>query len=169
MRKFILAVFLILGVLIISGCIGNQVQTNSITQPNQTMGKYVLNSSDENNNSTNSNSANSTSGSKATQELETIKTNCEVNKVYFIYADWCPHCQKMKPWVTQLENEGYLFVRIDSQNQDAVNLARECLNGIAQLKYIPEFACPSNKQSHVGEFASIEEMKRFVSSCNSMK
>ncbi|MEM3408407.1 MAG: thioredoxin domain-containing protein [Candidatus Micrarchaeia archaeon] len=169
MRKFIFAVFLILGILITSGCIGNQIQTNSLIQPNQIMGKYVLNSSDGNNNSINSTSANSTSNFKTTQELETIKTNCEVNKVYFIYADWCPHCQKMKPWVTQLEKEGYLFIRIDSQNRDAVNLARECLTGIAQLKYIPEFVCPSNKQSHVGEFASIEEMKSFVSSCNSMK
>lgn len=163
MGKNILVAFMILGILIISGCVGNQVQTNSMGQQNQTVGKYVLNSSDENNNS-----GNITSNPTTNPGLEAVKTNCEAKKVYFIYADWCPHCQKMKPWVTQLENEGYLFVKIDSQNQDAVNLARECLTGIAQLKYIPEFVCPSNKQSHVGEFASIEEMKSFVSSCNGM-
>ncbi|MCS7109470.1 MAG: thioredoxin family protein, partial [Candidatus Micrarchaeota archaeon] len=114
---------------------------------------YVLNSSDEGSQNHNA-------------EENNIKNRCEMKKVYFIYADWCPHCQRMKPLVSQLENEGYQFVKIDSQNPDAVNLAKECLTGIAQLKYIPEFVCISNRQTHVGAFSNIDEMRKFVSNCN---
>lgn len=169
MMKGIILISILSLMIIIGGCIGNQLQTtqtNTIQTETQNTGKYILNSSKNINSSNHENSNIETNTSKSN---ENVKTFCELNKVYFIYADWCPHCQKMKPWVAQLESEGYMFVKIDSQNQESVNLAKECLTGIAQLRYIPEFVCIANKKNHVGEFASIDEMKAFVSACNNVQ
>ena len=85
--------------------------------------------------------------------------------VIFIYADWCPHCAKMKPWVKQLEDEGYPIKWINSENASMINIVRECLSGIAQLRYIPEFVCPANKEDKIGEFQTIDEMRNFMMSC----
>lgn len=83
---------------------------------------------------------------------------------FFIYADWCPYCAKMKPWVQQLQ-EKHNIVWINAENSSAVKIISECLSGIAQLKYIPEFVCPANGESHIGAFASIEEMDSFMTKC----
>jgi thiol-disulfide isomerase/thioredoxin len=115
-------------------------------------------------NKSNSNSSNSELNSSPSNE-----NSCKINQVYFIYADWCPHCQKMKPWVQQLEQQGYYFTKINSEDSNALSQAVECLKGIVEFKYIPTFVCISNKQSHVGEFSSIEEMKAFATACNSMQ
>jgi len=109
------------------------------------------------------------SSTNSSSELISNQNSCKTNEVYFIYADWCSHCQKMKPWVQQLEQEGYYFIKINSQDSDALSQAVECLKGIIEFKYIPTFVCISNKQSHVGEFSSVEEMKQFVAVCNSMQ
>ena len=94
---------------------------------------------------------------------------CASNEVYFIYADWCPHCQKMKPMATQLASEGYKFVMVNSQDGSALSAAKDCLGGIAQLQYIPEFVCMGNAKDHVGEFASIDEMRAFAEACNALQ
>lgn len=85
--------------------------------------------------------------------------------IIFIYADWCPHCQKMKPWVQQLEDKGYKVFETNVQNSTEVQNIRDCLSGIAELKYVPEFICPINKQDHVGEFETIDEMEQFIANC----
>lgn len=111
---------------------------------------------------TTTNSTNSTGNSSVNN---TLGDQCSPNVVYFIHADWCPHCQKMKPLVQQLEGEGYKFFWAESGNKSAIDLAASCLQGIAQMKYIPEFACISNSKSHVGEFGSIDEMRAFADEC----
>jgi thiol-disulfide isomerase/thioredoxin len=83
----------------------------------------------------------------------------------FIYADWCPHCAKMKPWVKELMDEGYNVTWINIENKNDIKVARECLQGVAQLKYIPEFVCLSKKINKIGEFSSKEEMKNFFDNC----
>ena len=87
--------------------------------------------------------------------------------VVFIHADWCPHCQKMKPWVQQLQSEGYKAVMANSDDKTTLGYVSECLSGVAQMKYIPEFVCPANKEDHVGEFTSIDEMRAFFDRCKS--
>ena len=143
------------------GNVGVETIQNSM-QNDLEYGKYVLNSTTNTSNQQNKN----TQINNQTNSLQTTNISCKNNAVYFIYADWCPHCQKMKPWVQQLESENYQLVRIDSQNQDAVKTTKTCLSGIAQFKYIPEFVCPATKESHVGEFASIDEMRQFIAKCN---
>jgi hypothetical protein len=71
----------------------------------------------------------------------------------------------MKPLVQQLEGEGYKFLWAESSNKSALQIATSCLQGIAQMKYIPEFACISSKGDHVGEFGSIDEMRAFADAC----
>jgi thiol-disulfide isomerase/thioredoxin len=85
--------------------------------------------------------------------------------VVFIHADWCPHCQNMKPLVQQLQSEGYKVVMANTADKPALDQVKECLSGVAQMKYIPEFVCPANKEDHVGEFANIEEMRAFFERC----
>ncbi len=150
------AALLILGIWYFSGFNANPQNTSA--QTNET-GKYILNST----------SGNQTVEAQEAAPAAREQDACATSQVYFIYADWCSHCQKMKPWVEQLISEGYAFIKVNSQDSTAVNEARTCLDGIAQLQYIPEFVCVGNKQDHVGEFASINEMKAFVSACNAIQ
>lgn len=85
--------------------------------------------------------------------------------VVFIHADWCPHCQNMKPLVEQLQSEGYKVVMANTADKTILGQVSECLSGVAQMKYIPEFVCPKNKEDKVGEFASIDEMRAFFERC----
>jgi len=177
-NKFIFAV---LGLIIALGVIYLAIQAqfkNAAINP----GTNGMQLSGENNTVTNTNtnansgnaitSTNESNSNSSNSELNSSPSNensCKTNQVYFIYADWCPHCQKMKPWVQQLEQQGYYFTKINSEDSNALSQAVECLKGIVEFKYIPTFVCISNKQSHVGEFSSIEEMKAFASACNSMQ
>ena len=148
-----------------SGCISG-IPTNSQYLDQTSAGNqdnYVANSS-----------ANSTHSVQNATETNTAIQNqvdekCKKNRVYFIYSDWCSHCQKMKPWVDRLEQEGFEFIRVNAQDSAAVSDARTCLDGVAQLRYIPEFVCMGNGQDHVGEFATINEMRAFALSCNSLQ
>jgi len=186
-NKFIFAV---LGLIIALGVIYLAIQTqfknaaiNPGTNGMQLSGENTVPNTNTNTNSGNTGNNNANSGNAITgtnesnsnssnSELNSSPSNensCKTNQVYFIYADWCPHCQKMKPWVQQLEQQGYYFTKINSEDSNAISQAVECLKGIVEFKYIPTFVCISNKQSHVGEFSSIEEMKAFATACNSMQ
>jgi thiol-disulfide isomerase/thioredoxin len=87
---------------------------------------------------------------------------CQQNSVYFIHADWCPHCQKMKPWVLDLQSQNYTFVMVTNENLASYE---DCLTGVAKMQYIPEFVCLSTSQSHVGEFTDENALKAFADAC----
>jgi len=97
--------------------------------------------------------------------------NVSIGTVAFYHASWCPHCQKMKPWVKELENEGYKFLwaQIDSQESTMVanvKIAQECYKDVINFGGgIPQFGCAANGQLHIGEFMSKEEMKNFADEC----
>jgi thiol-disulfide isomerase/thioredoxin len=91
--------------------------------------------------------------------------SCSGINLVFIYSDWCPHCAKMKPWVKELMAEGYNVTWINVEDKNGVRIATECLEGIAQLRYIPEFVCTNKKIDKVGEFASKEDMRIFFDNC----
>lgn len=96
----------------------------------------------------------------ATNETE---SDCNF-EIVFIYADWCPHCSKMKPWVSELSNK-YNITWVNIDKSEERNKAAKCLKGIAQLRYIPEFVCVSKKINKIGEFSSREEMENFFEGC----
>ena len=90
---------------------------------------------------------------------------CENINIAFIYTDWCPHCKNMKPWVKELESEGYNITWINAGNKDDIKIATKCMEGVAQLRYVPEFVCLSKKVNKIGAFSSKEEMKSFFDNC----
>ena len=114
---------------------------------------------------TNDNVDNVTVSQNTSTQQNVTDDTCKQNAVYFVYADWCPHCQKMKPIVAELESQGYVFEKVNSQDSVAVGKANACLKEVTEIRLIPTFACLSNKQSHVGEFANADEMKAFAEAC----
>lgn len=56
--------------------------------------------------STDENYLNSETMNTSTNEkaLE-VKNLLENSRIYYFYADWCPHCQKVKPYVTEMSKE----------------------------------------------------------------
>lgn len=140
---------------VLMGCVGPFPNVNTTNKTNPPGGEI----------NTTINSTNQTGNSSVNNTGNTPGNQCSPNVVYFIHADWCPHCQKMKPWVQQLEGEGYEFFWAESSNTSAIQIATSCLQGIAKMQYIPEFVCISNRGDHVGEFASIDEMRAFADEC----
>lgn len=94
------------------------------------------------------------------------KYNLTGASTFFIYADWCPHCAKMKPWVEQLQRK-HNVIWIDVANSSAMEIVSECLPGIVQLRLIPEFVCPRTGESKIGEFSTVNEMEDFMTKCES--
>ncbi|MDI6730617.1 MAG: FKBP-type peptidyl-prolyl cis-trans isomerase [Candidatus Altarchaeum sp.] len=88
--------------------------------------------------------------------------------VIFYHTDWCPHCQKMKPWVQNLTDKGYKFFSVEAEKEpDKVEIVVKCAsNEINMGGGIPQFGCVANGKSHSGEFMSIEDMKNFAEECN---
>jgi len=154
MQKTILfTAFVLVAAVLLSGCTGQPAAyRNTVT--NQTENP-VTNTTVE--------TANQTGGTEAIVNSNVSNSNtCQPNSVYFIHADWCPHCQKMAPWVTDLETQGYSFVSVTT---DTLAVHKDCLTGVAKMQYIPEFVCLSNSQSHVGEFTDEDALKAFADEC----
>ncbi len=88
--------------------------------------------------------------------------------VVFYHTDWCPHCQKMKPWVQNLTDSGYKFFSVEAEKEpDKVKIVAECASNVINSGGgIPQFGCVANGQSHSGEFMSIDDMKNFADECN---
>jgi len=155
MQKTILfAIFMMAASVLLSGCTGQPAgyrNTAAVTGDNAQAGGNAQ--------------AGASTGQAGIAAANTTASNgsaCQQNSVYFVHADWCPHCQKMAPWVADLETQGYRFVSVTSDNLASM---KDCLAGIAQMQYIPEFVCISNKQDHVGEFADENELKAFADAC----
>ncbi|MFH1447542.1 MAG: hypothetical protein ABIG39_01655 [Candidatus Micrarchaeota archaeon] len=89
-----------------------------------------------------------------------------LDTVAFYYSDTCPHCARMKPWVTELEGQGYKFFWVNYQNQTNMQIATDCLSTILQFGGgVPQFACPANGEWHIGAFAEEDELLKFASDC----
>ena len=100
--------------------------------------------------------------SKITSCLE--ENGLPTESIIFIYSDSCPHCTKMKPWVEELEGKKYQFLWV-SVNGDKIQTISKCLEGIVELRYVPDFICPLTEKNKVGAFTSIEEMENFIEEC----
>lgn len=148
--------------LVLFGCV-HQTDFKPIVISN-TSANVSANTSVVTNFSKNSSTTDLTDGMESTPTACLAKYGIDEG-VVFIYADWCPHCQDMKPLVQQLQREGFSVYLAPSTNSTVVGYLRECLSGIAQLRYIPEFVCPSNGKSKVGKFSNIDEMRAFFQAC----
>ena len=82
--------------------------------------------------------------------------------VIFVYSDSCPHCQNMKPLVTELEDAGYSFYWAGGSDSNAYEMLNECFADI-MTGYVPQFICPDGVE-HTGEMP-IEDLKNFADKC----
>jgi hypothetical protein len=89
----------------------------------------------------------------------------ESSRVVFIYSDTCVYSNQMKPWVQQLEGQGYKFLWVNIKNSSAIQIVSTCLSNVLRFEGTPEFICPSNEKSVVGIFTSIGEMENFANAC----
>lgn len=109
------------------------------------------------------------------QELENSKTGIgaclaknglSMGTIAFYHSETCPHCAKMKPWIQELEAQGYKFYWVEGSNSTAMTVARDCYSTILKFNDgVPQFACPSNGKWQLGEFLSKDEMTKFASDC----
>jgi hypothetical protein len=91
--------------------------------------------------------------------------NIESNIVFFIYSDTCTYSNQMKPFVQQLETEGYKFLWIDAKNGSEIQKISACLGDVLEYTGTPEFICPIKEMSISGAFSNMEEMKSFADDC----
>ncbi|OQX21027.1 MAG: hypothetical protein BWK75_04055, partial [Candidatus Altiarchaeales archaeon A3] len=94
------------------------------------------------------------------------KNNISADTVAFYHSNSCPHCVKMKPWIQDMEKQGYKFLWIEGSDTEKMKIAVECFSGILKFNQgVPQFGCPSNSQWHIGAFMSIDELKNFADAC----
>jgi len=94
------------------------------------------------------------------------KYDIDSRSIIFLYSNTCVHCTRMKPWIKKLENQSYNFTWIETQDSKAMKIVKDCLTNILETHgYVPQFACPYTKELHVGEFASISQLRDFADRC----
>jgi thiol-disulfide isomerase/thioredoxin len=85
-------------------------------------------------------------------------------EVIFIYSDSCPHCQKMKPIITDLQGENYKFKWASVSDNEIKTILSKCYADVL-VGGVPQFICARNGQTIVGQRTK-EIMKEFAASCN---
>jgi len=85
------------------------------------------------------------------------------NTIVFYHASWCPHCQNMMPVVKELEEEGFSFIWVDTEDQASMNIIKDCFNDVVG-QGIPEFFCAGTKEMKLGALSK-EQLKNFAEKC----
>lgn len=91
------------------------------------------------------------------------KYDISPDTVVFYHADWCPHCQNMRPIVQELEAEGYNFHWAETSTGEGMEVISDCLKDAIQ-QGVPEFVCAGTKEVKVGEMPK-ENLKSFADKC----
>ena len=109
-----------------------------------------------------------TQTSFSSEEVEKYST-CAVENgltkdtILFVYSDTCPHCQRMKPIVVELEVEEYNFKWISASDNEAKIILRNCFSDVL-AGGVPQFICAKNGQTIVGETPK-EILREFADNC----
>ena len=82
--------------------------------------------------------------------------------VIFYHADWCPHCQKMKPIVEELSSE-YNFLAVETSSGDNIEVM-ECFYDKMESQGVPQFICAGTGEIVVGEMPK-EKLVSFAKKC----
>ena len=85
------------------------------------------------------------------------------NTTVFVYAYWCPHCQKMVPIVEELGKEGYKFYLAETSDDNAKDILSKCFSGIVGGS-VPQFICPKTGKEQTGEMTKAQ-LKAFADKC----
>ncbi len=81
-------------------------------------------------------------------------------KVIFFHANWCPHCQVMKPIVDDLIAEGYPIINAEVKSEIGIKVAVLYPN----VHSIPTFICYNTNETAVGE-KSKDALIAFINEC----
>jgi thiol-disulfide isomerase/thioredoxin len=92
------------------------------------------------------------------------KNGLDKKSVVFIYSDSCPHCQRMKPIVTELEGAGANFKWASVYDSDMKVALSECYKDVL-ADGVPQFICARDGQTIVGE-TSQANLGAFAAACN---
>ena len=104
----------------------------------------------------------------SSEEVEKYST-CAVENgltkdtILFVYSDTCPHCQRMKPIVVELEVEEYNFKWISASDNEAKTILRNCFSDVL-AGGVPQFICAKNGETIVGETPK-EVLREFADNC----
>ncbi len=91
--------------------------------------------------------------------------------VVFYHADYCGWCNKMKPGVEQLEQEGYKFHSIEQSETEKMQLIETCFRKHMTSGGVPQFICVKNGNIKSGAFVDAEKnldvdiMRNWVDAC----
>ncbi len=77
--------------------------------------------------------------------------------IIFYYANTCGWCSKMKPGVTQLQEEGYDFKWVDSANAEESQVINECFRKYMTGGGVPQFICVKNGNIKSGAFVDADK------------
>jgi len=95
-------------------------------------------------------------------ELMNQRNDCDKDvkgyEAVFIYSPTCPHCQKMKPLVSNSSLKWY-WVNVYNQTCMSLNLSVFKFEG-----WVPTFYCLKTGNVHVGEMTQ-EDFQKWVASC----
>jgi len=83
--------------------------------------------------------------------------------VVFVYSNSCPYCNKMKPFVNELEDEGYKFYWAEGSDSEAREVITNCFSDLLG-KYVPQFICPATGKEQTGAMSK-DELKKFADDC----
>jgi thiol-disulfide isomerase/thioredoxin len=83
--------------------------------------------------------------------------------VIFHHADWCSYCNRMKPIVEELENEGYKFHWSETSNNIGVDVVQSCFEDVIQGG-VPQFICAGTKEFKMGAIPK-SDLKDFADNC----
>ena len=69
----------------------------------------------------------------------------------------------MKPIVKELENEGFSFAWVETEDSQAMNIIKDCFSDVVG-RGVPEFICAGSKEVKMGA-QSKSALKSFAESC----
>lgn len=103
------------------------------------------------------------------REICLSKYGVSEDTIVFYYSTGCKWCEKMKPWVEEIEKGSYKFLWIEvTEVGKKIEIAQECLSDILYFSKgagVPQFGCPANGKLYPEAFRTIDEMKNFVDEC----
>jgi len=76
--------------------------------------------------------------------------------VIFLYSNSCPWCQKMKPVVQALDEEGYNVHQAEGSDAESMEVVDSCFSDYMTSQGVPQFMCVQTGEIKVGAFTDAD-------------
>jgi len=90
--------------------------------------------------------------------------NITPDTIVFYHSNQCGWCNKMKPVVEKLQNEGYSFHWAEVSDAESMEVIKNCFRKQMTRSGVPQFICTKNAEIHVGA-TSEKNLKKFADEC----